>query len=105
MSQIVYKGNFYLVYNQSSEFTKMWSYFLFALEISLIWISSVHTVSSPIPPYTTYQYATEIHSGVADLWWTVDQNKQEITFELHMKTNGWVALGISPGNPTTIALL
>jgi hypothetical protein len=34
---------------------------------------------------------------VADLWWTIDDVKKEITFELHIKTTGWIALGISPG--------
>ncbi|CAM4957108.1 unnamed protein product [Rotaria socialis] len=32
----------------------------------------------------------------ADLWWTVNDDKQEILFELHVKTTGWIALGISP---------
>ena len=27
--------------------------------------------------------------------------EQEIIFELHMKTTGWVALGISPGKEST----
>ena len=71
---------------------------LLTLTSALIWIHSTNAISSPISPLMTYQYATEIESGVADLWWNVDQTKQDITFELHMKTNGWIALGISPGN-------
>jgi len=69
---------------------------LLTLTSALIWIHSTNAISSPISPLMTYQYATEIESGVADLWWNVDQTKQDITFELHMKTNGWIALGISP---------
>jgi hypothetical protein len=53
--------------------------------------------SSPIQPYTTYRYSIELQRNVADLWWTVNETKQEIIFELHIKTTGWIALGISPG--------
>lgn len=76
----------------------MWFCSLLTVTSVLIWIHSTDATSSPISPFTTYQYTTEIESGVVDLWWNVDQTKQEITFELHMKTNGWIALGISPGN-------
>ncbi|CAF4698142.1 unnamed protein product [Rotaria socialis] len=31
-----------------------------------------------------------------DLWWTIDDTEKEITFELHIKSTGWIALGISP---------
>ena len=55
-------------------------------------------LSSPLCPYQTYQYSAELQSNVADLWWTVDRTKKEIMFELHMKMNGWIALGVSPGN-------
>ncbi|CAF1402975.1 unnamed protein product, partial [Didymodactylos carnosus] len=50
----------------------------------------------PLQPYTNYSYSTELQSNVADLWWTINEDEQEITFELHIKTTGWVALGISP---------
>ncbi|CAF3637859.1 unnamed protein product [Rotaria sp. Silwood1] len=48
-------------------------------------------------PFTKYDYSVELEKNVADLWWTVDDIKQEIVFELHIKTTGWIALGISPG--------
>ncbi|CAF1240142.1 unnamed protein product, partial [Didymodactylos carnosus] len=36
-------------------------------------------------------------ANVAQLWWTVNDIEQEITFELHVKTIGWIALGITGG--------
>ncbi|CAF1272849.1 unnamed protein product [Rotaria magnacalcarata] len=43
-----------------------------------------------------YKYSTVLQDNVADLWWTVDDAEREITFELHVKTMGWISLGISP---------
>ncbi len=54
-------------------------------------------ISSPLQPYTTYPYSTELQRNLADLWWRINENEQEIIFELHIKTTGWIALGISPG--------
>ncbi|CAM2726532.1 unnamed protein product [Rotaria socialis] len=53
-------------------------------------------ISSPVEPFTTYKHSIELRENVADLWWTVNDDKQEILFELHVKTTGWIALGISP---------
>lgn len=55
-------------------------------------------ISSPFRPFATYKHSITLQANVADLWWTVDDTKQEITFELHMKTTGWIALGISSGS-------
>ncbi|CAF4288315.1 unnamed protein product [Rotaria magnacalcarata] len=63
----------------------------------LVAIGDVVSISSPITPFTTYRYSTELEKGIADLWWTVYNGAKDITFELHMKTTGWIALGISPG--------
>ena len=60
-------------------------------------IKTIDAIASPLAPYTAYRYSIELHPDVADLWWTIDESKNEITFELHMKTTGWIALGISPG--------
>ncbi|CAF1647274.1 unnamed protein product [Rotaria magnacalcarata] len=60
-------------------------------------IGDVVSISSPITPFTSYRYSTELEKGVAHLWWTIDNGAKDITFELHMKTTGWIALGISPG--------
>ena len=68
-------------------------YALFLLFIS----QNGNSITSPIQPYTTYKYSTELQTDVADLWWTVNEDQQDITFELHIKTTGWIALGISPG--------
>ena len=68
--------------------------------LSLILTLVVHdtiALSSPLAPFTNYTYSTELKADVADLWWTVDAALEEITFELHIKTTGWIALGISPG--------
>ncbi|CAF2882697.1 unnamed protein product, partial [Rotaria sp. Silwood2] len=50
----------------------------------------------PISRFKTYQHSTELQPDVANLWWTVDETEAEIMFELHIKTTGWIALGISP---------
>ncbi|CAF1375257.1 unnamed protein product [Didymodactylos carnosus] len=34
-------------------------------------------------------------ANVADLWWTVNEASKEITFELHVKTTGWIAIGLA----------
>ncbi|CAF3437207.1 unnamed protein product [Rotaria sp. Silwood2] len=34
----------------------------------------------------------ELKPNLANLWWTVDNAEREITFELHIKTTGWIAL-------------
>ncbi|CAF4944392.1 unnamed protein product, partial [Rotaria socialis] len=65
--------------------------------VLLLIIGDVLAISSPIQPFTTYKYSIELQPDIADLWWTVDSDANEITFELHMKTTGWIALGISPG--------
>jgi hypothetical protein len=72
-------------------------YTIFYLIISLFVVERSNAISSPVQPYTNYRYSTELQPNVADLWWTVDETKQEIIFELHIKTTGWIALGISPG--------
>lgn len=67
-----------------------------SLVIILI-IDYCYTLSSPIKPFTNYPFSTELQTGIADLWWSIDETRREITFELHAKTTGWIALGISPG--------
>ena len=77
---------------------------LFPCIVALVFIINVnglHAISSPVKPYTTYRYSTTIAPDIADLWWTVDEPRKEITFELHVKTTGWIALGISPGKHTS----
>jgi hypothetical protein len=69
----------------------------FRIFFCILVINACKGLSSSIQPFTSYQYSIELESNVADLWWTVDEIEQEITFELHVKTTGWIALGISPG--------
>jgi hypothetical protein len=71
----------------------MWLYLI----LSLLIIEKCASISSRIQPLANYKYSTELENNVADLWWTIDDNEREITFELHVKTTGWIALGISPG--------
>ncbi|CAF4996212.1 unnamed protein product, partial [Rotaria sp. Silwood1] len=59
-------------------------------------IEKCSAISSPLQPFTTYRHSTELQANVADLWWTVDVVEREVMFELHIKTTGWIALGISP---------
>ena len=79
----------------------MESRFLSWVILSLCLTQHLDAVTSPIPPYNNYTYATELQSNLADLWWTIDDARHEITFELHIKTTGWIALGISPGRMNT----
>ena len=67
-----------------------------ALILTLV-VHDTIALSSPLAPFDNYIYSTELKADVADLWWTVDAVLEEITFELHIKTTGWIALGISPG--------
>lgn len=62
-----------------------------------------YATASPLSTYTNYTYSTELQTDIAYLWWSVDETKQEIIFELHIKTTGWIALGISPGSSYTIS--
>lgn len=60
-------------------------------------IPLVNSVSSPIKPFSNYSHSVALQPDLADLWWTVDMTRKEIIFEFHVKTTGWIALGISPG--------
>jgi hypothetical protein len=71
----------------------MWLKILFSLFI----IEQCGSISSPITPLSNLMHSTELEKDIADLWWSVDETKGEIIFELHIKTTGWIALGISPG--------
>ena len=75
----------------------MSKYVFLQLSVWLIVIDRCLGISSPIQPLAIYKHSTELQSGIADLWWTVDDVEQEITIELHVKSTGWIALGISPG--------
>ena len=70
---------------------------VFSLLVSSTTIDQCHGRSSPIATFANYQHSVELSQDVADLWWSIDDAETEITFELHIKTTGWIALGISPG--------
>ncbi|CAF3053826.1 unnamed protein product [Rotaria sp. Silwood2] len=69
---------------------------LFYLVVFLHLIEINNGITSPILPYTTYNHSIELKTNVTDLWWTTNEINQEILFELHIHTTGWIALGISP---------
>jgi hypothetical protein len=71
---------------------------LFRSILCLLMAGSVAALSSPVQPYTTYRYSVELRYGLADLRWMFDDARTKIIAELHMKTTGWIAIGISPGN-------
>jgi hypothetical protein len=75
----------------------MWLRFICQLFLSLLVVDKCTGISSPIEPFTIYKHWTELQANIADLWWTVDDAEREIMFELHIKTTGWIALGVSPG--------
>lgn len=62
-----------------------------------ICIKRIDSISSPLMPFMNYTHSTELQLGLADLWWSIDTIRQEITFELHVRTTGWIGFGISPG--------
>lgn len=67
------------------------------LYVSLIALRISTGIGSPLRPLATYDHSIELQADVADICWSVNDTEQEITFELHMKTIGWIAFGISPG--------
>jgi hypothetical protein len=75
----------------------MWFRFFSFIILLLSLVQYLSAASSPIPPYNNYTYTTELQPNLAYLWWTIDDVRHEITFEFHVKTTGWIALGISPG--------
>ena len=64
----------------------------------LLIIASSDAIASPIGLMMVYEHSIELQSNVSYLWWSVNETKQLIIFELHINTTGWIALGISPGN-------
>ncbi|CAF2857131.1 unnamed protein product [Rotaria sp. Silwood2] len=66
---------------------------LFHLVEFLLLIESIKGITSPITPYTKYNHSVKLKTNIADLWWTINETKQEILFELHIHTTGWIALG------------
>lgn len=75
----------------------MWLCFICQLFLLFVMVNKCNGISSLIQPFNKYKYSTELQTNISDLWWTVDDTEREIIFELHMKTTGWIALGISPG--------
>ena len=76
----------------------------FLIVVFLLQLRNIDTTTSPLSTYTNYTYSTELQADIAYLWWSVDETQQEIVFELHIKTTGWIALGISPGLSQKISL-
>lgn len=73
--------------------------------VLLFFIKNILCITSPIQPLSNHTYSAELEKNVADLWWTIDDNKKEITFELHINTTGWISLGISPGKLRLLILV
>ena len=65
-------------------------------------METTNGLSSPIPTYANYTNSIELLANTSDLWWSINTDAKAITFELHIKTTGWIALGISPGRINTI---
>ena len=71
-------------------------HFFYTIFLGLL-LRQICAVSSPLKTFTSYTHSIELQPRLADLWWSVDDVRKEITFEFHMNTTGWIALGISPG--------
>ena len=76
--------------------------FYYLLAPLLVLIPSNQAKSSPVTTFMNYSHTIEVQKNISDLWWTVDESNQTITFELHVNTLGWIALGISPGRSATV---
>lgn len=68
----------------------------------LLGIEQIYASSSPLIPLTNYNYSISIQENISELWWNVNEVEEEILFELHVRTTGWIALGISPGKMSII---
>ena len=69
--------------------------FKLAFMLLTLFISTCFSVF--IEPSETYTHKLVIEEDAPDiyqLFWKTDE--EEITFEVHCKTNGWVGVGISP---------
>lgn len=60
-------------------------------------MTQLSVLSSSLTLYTTYENQIEVESHNLSIWWNVDEIKKEIVFEYHVKTTGWIGLGVSPG--------
>ena len=67
------------------------------LLISLLCFSPSDQSASPFAPLMNYSHTVTLKTDVSQLWWSVDEKNEEITFEIHVKTTGWIGLGISLG--------
>lgn len=79
----------------SSSFCRMYTT---VISLVLIVIERSYGISSPLIPFTNYSYSISMQENISDLWWNINRAEQEILFEFHVKTIGWIAFGISPGN-------
>ncbi|CAF1481989.1 unnamed protein product [Rotaria sordida] len=74
----------------------MYLVYSFYTILFLYWtVNKAQCLSSPIQPFSEYESAIELEPNMIDLHWTA--NEEEIVFELHMKTLGWIALGLRGG--------
>ncbi|UJR07225.1 hypothetical protein I4U23_011513 [Adineta vaga] len=74
----------------------MWSWIIIPICALWFFINQCTGITTPITPFTQYKHSAELQVNVADLFWSVNDTKEEIIFELHIKSTGWIALGISP---------
>ena len=86
-----------LIQKRFGLFSSTWSKVILSIGLLLIMTKESICISSPLTPFTTYNYFTSLEVNVSDLWWNINETSQEIIFELHVKTTGWMGLGISPG--------
>ena len=75
----------------------MRSYIVFQLLFYLVTVTNINALASPVPTFTTYMFSIELWPNMTDLFWNVDNDTNEVIFELHVRTTGYIGLGISPG--------
>ncbi|CAF1066644.1 unnamed protein product, partial [Rotaria sordida] len=76
----------------------MMNSFFLTIVVLLQIATNIQCISSPLRQFSTYRNVTELIDNIAELWWTVNEVNKEITFELHVKTTGWIGLGIALDN-------
>ena len=93
-----------LVQKRSRSLTMSPMLFMFTIGLVVMVVRGSHAILDMPLPLTTYNYSISLQENVSVLWWNVNEVTEEIIFELHVKTTGWIALGISPGKLRWIPL-
>ena len=65
------------------------------IAILLLLTLTVHLALSVQDLRSTYQFNARLHEDYA-LYWSFDNDAQNIQFAVHVRTTGWIGFGLSP---------